>query len=245
MNGEPVLTLDLDWAPDFAIEDAARTLIDRRVRATWFVTHETPVLALLRAHPDLFELGIHPNFLPGSSHGASPAEVLAHCMAIVPEARSVRTHALVQSTPILTEIVARTPVRTDVSLLQPRVAGLQAFVLPLGPARLLRLPYCWEDDVEMDWARPAFALDDLPPAGGLRILDFHPIHVALNSASMAPYGALKRRRPRLQDATRDDCEALAAAGAGTGSFFRAVAERLAGRESMRVCDLSDRWAVAA
>ncbi len=67
------ITLDVDWAPDFMIDAAAQALVDREVKATWFVTHASPAVERLREHPDLFELGIHPNFLAGSSHGATPA----------------------------------------------------------------------------------------------------------------------------------------------------------------------------
>jgi hypothetical protein len=66
-----LLTLDIDWAPDAAIDFVAEILVSRGVKATWFVTHDSPGVRRLRARPDLFELGIHPNFLPGSSHGRS------------------------------------------------------------------------------------------------------------------------------------------------------------------------------
>src|ERR1035441_3475149 len=80
------ISMDVDWAPDFAIDFVAERLIASRVRATWFVTHRSPAIERLRQHRDLFELGIHPNFLPGSSHGDSPAAVLQHCMGLVQDA---------------------------------------------------------------------------------------------------------------------------------------------------------------
>ena len=80
------ITLDVDWAPDHAIDAVAGHLIERDVRATWFVTHASPAIDRLRDRPDLFELGIHPNFAPGSTQGETPDAVLDHCMAIVPEA---------------------------------------------------------------------------------------------------------------------------------------------------------------
>lgn len=97
---DALLTLDIDWAPDCTIEWIARTLVARQVRATWFVTHLSPAVERLRDHPDLFQLGIHPNFLAGSSHGDTTDAVLGHCMGLVPEALTMRSHALVQSPPI-------------------------------------------------------------------------------------------------------------------------------------------------
>ena len=92
-----LVTLDVDWAPDCVIDAVAALLIDANVRATWFITHESPALDRLRQRPDLFELGIHPNFFPGSTHGTDPKEILRHCMSLVPEAKSIRTHGLYQS----------------------------------------------------------------------------------------------------------------------------------------------------
>ena len=64
---EIALTFDIDWAPDWAIDLTAGILREREVRATWFVTHESPAVDRLREDSELFELGIHPNFLPGST----------------------------------------------------------------------------------------------------------------------------------------------------------------------------------
>ncbi|HEY8645027.1 MAG TPA: hypothetical protein VIL77_04030 [Gaiellaceae bacterium] len=71
--GDCFLTLDVDWCPDSAIDDVAELLIERDVPATWLVTHTSPAIDRLRLRADLFELGIHPNFLPGSTHGRMPA----------------------------------------------------------------------------------------------------------------------------------------------------------------------------
>ena len=88
------ITFDMDWAPDWAIEDIVRYLVPREVKATFFVTNETPALNTLRRYPELFELGLHPNLFPGSSHGSSCQEVFESCRKIVPEAVSMRTHGL-------------------------------------------------------------------------------------------------------------------------------------------------------
>ena len=38
-NNDYILTIDLDWAPDWMIEYVANELIRAQVKATWFVTH--------------------------------------------------------------------------------------------------------------------------------------------------------------------------------------------------------------
>jgi hypothetical protein len=226
------LTLDTDWAPDFAIDHAAGLLSEQGVAATWFVTHASPAIDRLRERPDLFELGIHPNFKAGSSHGDSPAAVLAHCTALVPEARSMRTHGLVQSSDLLALVRASTAIRVDASLFLPHARALAPVDYPLETGSLVRIPYLWEDDAEMyratpDWATAALARD----AGGLAVFCFHPIHVFLNSADMGPYRS-------LGDAGEREAAALRHDGAGAGTAFAELIGALAGARGARVSELA-------
>jgi hypothetical protein len=187
------ITLDTDWAPDFMIDAAADALLAREVRATWFVTHASPAIERLREHPELFELGIHPNFLDGSSHGATPDAVVAHCAALVPEARAVRTHCLLQSTPLHDALLSGSAVEVDVSLFLPGARDLEPVVQWSPAGRLLRLPYVWQDNMEMYAPTPNWNTAAVLDAPGLRIFDFHPVHVWLNSASFEPYENMKTR----------------------------------------------------
>jgi hypothetical protein len=79
-----VTTFDMDWASDFMIEETIDVLLQHRIKGTYFITHDFPALAKLQAHPDLFEIGIHPNFLPGSSHGTREREVLRELKNVAP-----------------------------------------------------------------------------------------------------------------------------------------------------------------
>lgn len=238
-----LITIDTDWAPDFTIDQAARVLIDHGVRATWFITHSSPAIERLRQHPELFELGIHPNFLPGSSHGQTVDAVLRHCFELVPDATSLRTHALVQSTPLLNQIVMETAVTTDVSLFLSHAPSLCPVEYRWAGRSLLRIPYFWEDDFEMERAEPCWSLGPLLESGpGLKVFDFHPIHIYLNSAEMAPYQALKRRAPRLSEAEVADAEICRQAGSGTQTMFTELVEHLAAnRHSLQIRDIAERW----
>lgn len=75
------LTFDIDWAHDDVLNDTIDLVEDAGVAATWFVTHDTPVLDKLRANSK-FELGIHPNFnflLEGDDrNGSNAREGLLH-----------------------------------------------------------------------------------------------------------------------------------------------------------------------
>ncbi len=235
------LTLDVDWAPDFMIDFVADILIEHRVRATWYITHESPSLARLRAHRELFELGIHPNFFPGSTHGESPTAVLRHCMELVPEAVSVRTHGLLQSTALLEQVMKQTPVKTDCSLFLPHAPELSLVEYQWAQRTLLRVPYFWEDDFEMERAAPCWKLAPLLDMGsGLKVFDFHPVY--LNSRTMVPYHALKERAPRLPDITAKGVAEFIRDEAGTRTLFIELAKHLnATGKSLLMRDIHRRW----
>ncbi|MDQ7024072.1 MAG: hypothetical protein Q9P01_21145 [Anaerolineae bacterium] len=231
-----VLTLDLDWAADFMIDAVAQMLLAAGVKATFFVTHDSPAVRRLREHPDLFELGIHPNFLPNSSQGSTVAEILDFCMALVPDATSMRSHALVQSAHIWWEVVKRTPIQVDLSLLLPEMPHLQMIELPLLPRPLLRLPYYWEDDVETYRPHSVWTLDKHITVSGLKIFDFHPVFIYLNTADLAPYNDMKQIG-HLADLTPEQVAPFIHTGEGAGSMFRQFVEHLKTQESLRVRDV--------
>lgn len=240
---EVVLTLDMDWAPDFVIDFVAERLVVHRVRATWFVTHLSPGVLRLKEHPDLFELGLHPNFLPGSTHGDTPEKVLQHCAALVPGAASLRTHGLYQSTHLLRQILIHTAVTTDVSLFLPHVPSLQPVEHQWRQRSLLRVPFFWEDDLEMERVSPWWDLGSLLAVGpGLKVLDFHPMHIYLNSLEIRSYRTLKQRLHSLSEADPEDLTPLVREGVGTQTLFMEVVRHLSvTAESACIKDVHSRW----
>ena len=76
---------DIDWASDEVIRKVTEQLVEAKIKSTWFVTHDSPILDFFRSRKDLFSLGIHPNFLEGTSHGNSEEEILNNLMTIVPK----------------------------------------------------------------------------------------------------------------------------------------------------------------
>lgn len=237
-----LVTLDVDWAPDFAIDLAAEELLRNRVRATWFVTHDSPAIQRLRSYPELFELGIHPNFLSGSSHGATPREVLSHCLELVPEAVSARTHCLFQSTPLLCEMIDSTPIRLDGSLYLPHAASISPVPYEWNGRRMLRVPHFWEDDFEMARARPNWRVESLLANGdGLKVFDFHPIHVYLNSRTPDAYNRVKGTASQLPEVTEANAAPHVQAGAGARTVFMDLVAHQANSESLRMIDLEQRW----
>jgi hypothetical protein len=219
------ITIDVDWAPDFAIRHAAETLINNNVPCTWFITHRSQAIDELREHPSLFELGIHPNFLDGSSHGNSIDEVIEHTLDIVPDATTTRSHALYQSAPILDALIQR-GLKVDVSLLLPNASSLEAVRYYSQSGSLLRIPYCYEDCLELNnpntkWQFSAATLQE----SGMRVFSFHPIHIYLNSASHRTYQTVKDKYACLASLPEADAQKLAnRSSCGVGDFFAALVE---------------------
>lgn len=237
-----VLTFDIDWAPDFVIDSVAKQLIDYGIRATWFVTHHSPAIERLRQQPELFELGIHPNFLPNSTQGATSEAVLNYCIDLVNDAISMRTHGLVQSTPLLERILTQTPIKADVSLFLPHLLNLQPIEYWWHGRMLLRIPYFWEDDFEMERPAPCWCPASLLEAGeGLKVFDFHPIHIYLNSANTNAYQAFKQCSPDISQATAHQLDKFIQPGEGTQTFFMELIEYLT-RADQALCirDIIDR-----
>ena len=235
---ETAVTIDLDWAPDVAIDHTARLLLEREVPATWFVTHASPAIDRLRERPDLFELGIHPNFRPGSTHGVDEASVLAHCLTLVPDAISMRSHSLHCSTPLLAHVLDTTPIRVDSSLLLMHATGLAPFTFTWNRKTLVRVPLVWEDDLVMEEEPSSWTLDtEWLDAPGLKVFDFHPIHVFLNSSAMAPYQELRARTP-MRDVDEAALRPHVSDRPGTGTLFVELLEELAQRAGgLRIGDL--------
>jgi hypothetical protein len=190
-KGRLFLTFDIDWAHDEVLSDTIDLVDQAGVYATWFVTHDTPLLERLRANPR-YELGIHPNFnwlLTGDARlGADAREVVKRLQAIVQEARCVRSHSMAQSTGLL-QVFSDAGLTHDANHFIPAAAGIQ-----LKPWRLwngmVRIPYDWEDDVTcayQEMAMPAPGVTETSRKGGLHVFDFHPIHVFLNTDTIERY----------------------------------------------------------
>ena len=219
-----ILTADLDWAPEWLTRELLRRWRNGHGTGTLFVTHACPALDAL-SESDGIELAWHPNFQPGSTHGSSPDEVLDTLRCAVPGAVGIRTHGLVTSTELLEKYGER-GLLYESSYLMHGTPDLAPNVAWNG---VIKFPIFWEDDVHIRYGR-AFRLADLDlDRPGLKVFDFHPVHVALNSSGPSAYLRLKKRlvadgRSMLQ-ATPEDLAAAADDGpCGTSDLLDELLE---------------------
>jgi hypothetical protein len=198
---EPVFVVsgDQDWAPDWALAATLDHIAAAGAPYHLFVTNESPALSRARAS-DLVSLGVHPNFLRGSTQGHAPDEVIETCLELVPDATSFRTHCLCEDNFLLRKLASRGFVADSnvVTLCQPDLVPV------LHGAGLLRIPIFMEDAWFLEWARPELDLAAAKRellAPGIKVLNFHPALIAINAPSMDYYNA---RRPGLYGDTADE-----------------------------------------
>jgi hypothetical protein len=203
----------LDWASEYCIEHFLEVASQYLIKPTLFVTHESA--AVRRASQEgRVELGIHPNFLPGSSHGHDIESVIDHVLHLVPHPIAVRCHRYFDN-PKIEAALANRGLKLDSNLCMHLERNLGAHVLPNG---LLRLPVFFEDDIHLDrgleWRFDAYAANFLSP--GLKILNYHPFFVTLNVPDAEFYA---RHKSLIGSLTRQQADEIRYRGAGAGSFL--------------------------
>lgn len=222
------LSLDVDWAPDTVLADVVEAIVAAGVRATIFATHRTPVLTALQN--DAIEVALHPHF----NRGDDLDSPLGELKDAYPGARGARAHGLAVSSQMLLRYVAH-GLRYESNVFLPGHPGLR-------PVRrfeeLVSIPFYWSDDKHLERGEP-FRLEPLGlDAPGLKVLNFHPIHVYMNTVSPEHYASFKADYQNADAlARRRDGDAP-----GMGSLFAAVLAELGrrGQGRLTLADVSAR-----
>jgi len=232
------LTADLDWASEFAIQRFLDLAAEFRITPTLFATHRSAALDRAVA-AGAAEAGVHPNFLPGSTHGHDVESVVDHVCALYPGSRAFRSHAFRDDTHV-TDAMVRRGYTHDSNL----CLWLQRDLVPLRHhSGLTRFPVFWEDDVHYrttdDWSLERWLPDFLMP--GLKVLNVHPFILAANVPSTAHYASIKRHIPTLGPANLDE---VRFGGEGAETFLRGLLQALTQRQ-LRFSTLSGLQAKAS
>lgn len=178
MINNPILTIDLDWADDCAINYVNEILTKYNVRSTFFITHDSLAVSKLLKN-NLFDFGLHPNFQEDSTQGKSVEEVMRYLKDIT-ASKIVRMHRLYQHTSLFENLVKDHNMEVDLSLFLPDMDHICPFEFVFNNTHILRIPYYWEDDIEIRHLK-RFKLDCYNLQGaGLKIFNFHPVHIYNN-----------------------------------------------------------------
>jgi hypothetical protein len=217
--------LDLDWAPDHVLDDTRQLLGEAGLPVTIFATHSSAGVDRLRGLPRC-EMGIHPNFLDEQFE-------LARLLADFAGTTGVRCHALYYTSRLL-PLFHRHGIRyfsNDLMFLQPHLAPYYDW------SGLVRLPIYWEDDVHCEYFDGAFGLEVLRLGQpGLKVFNFHPVHLYLNTAQPEDYQAAKTDLADPVAARRHQRPGL-----GVRTLFLQLVRHLGGRSSGTLDQLAARF----
>ena len=183
----PIITFDFDWANDEILIDTIEIIEKAGINATWFVTHQTPVLDRLIENP-LFEVGIHPNFNgllnTDYSNGRTASEIMDRLFEIVPNARSLRSHSITQSSQLY-KLFQQYGITHDSNDYIPSNSDMTLHPWQLESG-LIKVPYFWSDETSC-LKQSNLSILDLLKRDGLKVFNFHPIHIFLNTEDLNRY----------------------------------------------------------
>ena len=178
------LTFDTDWVDEIAIEYVIELLNKYDAIGTFFATNHYGCLKQKIKH----EVGIHPNFnnlLNGTSKNISAKTVLSRILEEYPDSIGFRSHSLAQSSGILAD-AKKLGIKYDSNLYNPY--GANQYVDYSG---LIRFTHNYVDLGHLIFEKPLDLSEIIFSKKYINILDFHPIHIFLNTPSVAFYEGIK------------------------------------------------------
>jgi len=205
-----LITIDIDWAADWMIEDVLNTLDKYSCQALFFGTHKTPMNheVIRRGH----ELGIHPNFrLTGENHLISN-EIQRLLEDVNSSPHFIRSHCLRTDTLQLEQSFGEiATLRYDLSILTPGTSIIfQAErKLPKTNRMIRQINYHWEDSLFLRGSIESPMRFENRYLYGPTALNFHPIHIVTDAISFECYARLKQRHGTISAVKRTDIAACA------------------------------------
>lgn len=206
-NPEILITLDVDWAPEPAIEMSIDLLNRYGIRATFFATHDSEILRQAQ-RDELIEIGLHPNYFKNKNFEF----VIDELLELYPNSKAVKAHGLYSSANIM-KLYQDRGFHTCGDIFLPNGSNLKP-LRRFGPDSLLMIPYNWEDANYFTYeSKIDFKPDRYLTVRGLKVFNFHPIHVFANTRSPSHYQDIKKHyhNPRELEKLR--------ASVGSKNFF--------------------------
>jgi len=179
-------TSDIDWSPEWAIQEMLSVFDKLEVPLTIFITHDSEVVKQTYGKQGKSQyVGLHPNFFPNSTHGTNLLDVIESCQKLWPNAKCFRSHGFFDNSQITNEFYARGfKYDSNISLfLHPHCTPLH------HSSGLVRFPVFWQDSTHSQKGL-LFKIDvmkrhlDTP---GLKIFNFHPLSLAINAPTIEYY----------------------------------------------------------
>lgn len=202
------ITMDMDWAPDEVVDYAISTVADYDIKMTLFMTNKISV------DVSDHEICIHPHFT-----SLNFAKHFLESLRDFPGAKGMRSHSLFFSERFR-PLYAKYGLEYASNVMMYRQKSIKPYYI--SPATL-EIPLFWMDSfyIEMQNGRPSFSVDELDlRSAGLKVFDFHPVHIFLNTCTLDVYHDAKRyyKQPKKLIEYRNSTEY------GTEDFLRSLLE---------------------
>ncbi len=185
------LSFDIDWAPDYMLDLVANLVSGLDV--SFMHTHNSPSCKLISK---VFPNGIHPNIQEGSDQGKDIKEVIEFQKKLDIDFTTCRFHVLKFGYPDLVEL-SKQGTKLDSSCLL--FNGKNILPTYHSDIDMIMAPYFWEDGIFLnvkDKLNEPFINWETK---GLKIFDFHPLDIYLNTLNMAHRNSFKNVKTKLQD----------------------------------------------
>lgn len=184
------LSFDIDWVPDYMIELTANLVSTLDV--SFMQTHDSK---MSRQISNEFSCGIHPNLLTNSDQGQNINQVIEFHQNLNNDFTTSRFHVLKFGYPDLVELSkAGTKLDSSVILFNGKN------ILPTYHSDLdmIMAPYFWEDGIYLQ--KKKGNSDDIIDwdTRGLKVFDFHPLDIYLNTYSIDHRNEFKKNVSKLQ-----------------------------------------------
>ncbi len=217
-----ILTFDVDWAPDWMIIPILKKLKEKKITSHFFLTHNSKLFSKKNKY---IQIGLHPNFFKNSTQGSSEKNIIDNLLKTFGKVDTLRTHGNYQSTNLHVLLTEKYKFKIDNSILSPR-SQVFNYDLIWKKKKIEILSYNWEDGYETNQIQKIFSLKNKFFNNNrikLYILNFHPVHIFLNTRYFDIYKKMKREFPNINKTHYSDLEKfINRKTIGTKNFFESL-----------------------
>lgn len=182
-------TTDIDWASEAVISRFFKQIPFEKLKITAFVTHSSQCIEHLVAENKI-DRGIHPFFLPGSSHGDNFKQIIETCRSFAPEAEVTRSHRLFN----VSDTAHLLHENFGFNYSSNAIHTLSKDIKPyLHESMMIDLPIFWEEGTAM-YNKLGLSINPFVQyfnSPGLKIISFHPMNIVFNTPEISWMRAIK------------------------------------------------------
>jgi hypothetical protein len=175
-------TSDIDWASEAVMNEYFNLINPFEIHPTLFVTHKSTVIEN-NYKSGTIDRGIHPNFLPNSSHGNNFKEIIENCLTFAPESIGFRSHRLFD----VTDITHMLKNEYNFKYVSNLGTILKTNITPIiHESGLLHYPIFFEDGTHLynELSLNFLRYEEQFKTPGIKIISFHPMNFVFNSPNM-------------------------------------------------------------